>query len=73
VTSYYLKEPVQGNPEEEDVSKEFHQMEHTVDHPVGQPLCVIIFLLALNCLDATQHRQPCLQSTQNNAHVVTYR
>jgi len=50
----YLEEPVEGNPEQEDVSKELHQMKNTVDNPVSQPLCVVILLLALNCLDAKQ-------------------
>jgi len=69
VLIYYLEEPVEGNPEEEDVSKELHKMEHTVDNPVSQPLCVIIFLLALNCLDARQHHQPTLFTVLKRRHV----
>ena len=65
VQSSYLEEPVQRNPEEENISKELHQMKHAVDDPVRQPLCVIIFLLTLNSLDAKQHRQPCYTKYSN--------
>jgi len=50
----HLEEPVERYPEQEDISKELHQMKHTVDNPVSQPLGVIILLLRLNCLDATR-------------------
>jgi len=32
-------------------------MKHTVDYPVSQPLCVIVFLLGFNCLDAKRQQQ----------------
>lgn len=36
-----------GEPGEEDVRESFGDTEESVDHPVGQPLSVILFLLTL--------------------------
>jgi len=48
-----LKEPVEWNPKEEDIREKLHKMEATVDNPICQPLCVIIFACALNSFNAT--------------------
>ena len=44
----YLEEPVERDPEEEDVSEELDQSKGAVHHPVDQPLCVIVFVCAFN-------------------------
>ena len=46
----YLQEPVEGHPEEEDVSDHLDKGESAVDHPICQPFCVVILTLSLNCL-----------------------
>ena len=48
-----LKEPVEGDPEEEDVGEELEQVEDAVDDPVGQPLGVVVLLRRLDGLDAS--------------------
>jgi len=48
-----LKEPVERNPEEENVTEELHEVEAGVHHPVGQPLCVVIFVRTFDGFDAT--------------------
>jgi len=58
----YLEEPVERNPEEEDIGKEFHEVKHAVDHPVSQPLGIIILLLCLNRLDATSKQQSTIKT-----------
>lgn len=39
---------VKGEPEEEDVRERLDDAEEAINNPVGQPLCVILFNLALD-------------------------
>lgn len=48
-----LKEPVERNPEEENVTKELNQVEAGVHHPVCQPLGVVIFVGAFDGFNTT--------------------
>lgn len=53
----YLACIVEGEPEEEDVGEGFNNAEEPVNNPIGQPLRVVLFITALNGLDAEQtHR-----------------
>jgi len=51
----HFQEPVERNPEEQNVGEELGQREHAVDHPVRQPLGVVVFVYRLYRLHAT-HR-----------------
>ena len=51
---YYLCQEVEGDPGEEEVSEVFHDAKCGVDHPVCQPLCVIVFLFRVNGLAAVE-------------------
>ena len=46
-----LEEEVEGDPKEEDIAGDLNEREGAVDHPIRQPLGVIIRFLALNGLD----------------------
>lgn len=48
----HLASIVEGEPGEEDVRESLCNTEESVDHPVGQPLSVIVFLLTLYGLDS---------------------
>lgn len=48
--SLYLADIVKGEPEEEDVRKGLQNAEESINDPVGQPLCVVVFNVALNGL-----------------------
>lgn len=47
----HLKGVVKGEPVEEDVGEELAEAEDAVDHPVGQPLGVVLFTRTLNGFD----------------------
>lgn len=44
----YLQHVVEGEPGQEKVGEELGDAEHTIHHPVRQPLGVIIFVGALD-------------------------
>ena len=44
----YLKEPIERDPEKENVTKKLNKAENAVDHPVGQPFGIIILVMAFN-------------------------
>lgn len=44
----YLANIVKGEPEEEDVREGLDNTEEAINDPVGQPLCVILFNIALD-------------------------
>ena len=46
-----LAEPVEGNPASDEVSEVFDDRESSEDHPVGEPLRVVVFHRALQRLD----------------------
>ena len=48
----YLQEEVEGYPRQQDVREELQNTKDRVDHPVGQPLRVVILLLRVYGLDA---------------------
>jgi len=50
----HLQEPVEWNPRQQDVGKELGQRENAVDHPVRQPLRVVLFVHRFNRLHATR-------------------
>ena len=54
----HLQEPVEWNPGQQNVSKEFDQREKAINDPVRQPFCVIIFVCRLNCLHPTRTTEP---------------
>lgn len=57
LVKYYMKRPlhlaniVKGEPGQEDVRKGLQDAEESINDPVGQPLCVVLFDIALNGLD----------------------
>lgn len=52
----YLSSIIKWKPEKKDVWKEFSHTEESINHPVGQPLCVIFFVIAFNGFDAVNHK-----------------
>lgn len=42
---------VKGQPGKDDIREKFCYTEDAIDHPVGQPLCIIVFVGAFDCLD----------------------
>ena len=50
-THTHLSDVVEGEPGEDDVSKELGHAEDAVHHPVGQPFCVVLFGGAFDGLD----------------------
>ena len=48
----YLSQEVEGDPGEDDVSEVLYNTKRSVDHPVGQPLCVVVFFYRVNGLAA---------------------
>lgn len=49
---YYLGQEVEGDPREKQISEVFHDAKGSIDHPVCQPLCVIILFFRVNGLAA---------------------
>jgi len=49
---YYLGQEVEGDPGEKQISEVFHDAKGGIDHPVCQPLCVIILFFRVNGLAA---------------------
>lgn len=48
----YLQHVVEGKPWQEEVREEFGNAEHTIHHPVRQPLGIIFFVGTLYGFDA---------------------
>ena len=57
IQSTHLGQEVEGDPAKKDVSEVFDDTKRCVDHPVGQPLCVIILVLRINSLAAKQRKE----------------
>ena len=49
---YYLSQEVEGDPGEKQISEVFHDAKGGIDHPVCQPLCVIILFFRVDGLAA---------------------
>ena len=47
----YLAEPVDGEPSDDDIRGVFNDAEESEDHPIGQPLSVVLLRSRFNCLD----------------------
>ena len=52
----YLSQEVEGDPGEDNVGEVLYNTKCSIDHPVGQPLCVIVFLFRVNGLAAGERR-----------------
>lgn len=64
-----LSNIVEREPGEEDISKELCHTEESVDHPVGQPLCVIILRRTFNRLDPAKRRQQAIPEIKMFSHL----
>lgn len=57
----YLQHVVEGEPGQEEVGEEFDKAEHTIYHPVGQPLGIIFFVGAFYGFNSErQYKGKCL-------------
>lgn len=58
----HLESVVKGKPVEEDVGEELSEAEDAVDHPVGQPLGVVLFARALDGFDPADIKETRLRT-----------
>ena len=53
----YLQHVVEGEPGQEEIGEEFGDAEHTVHHPVRQPLGVVFFVGTLDGFHSGKQRK----------------
>ena len=52
----YLSQEIEGDPGKDDIGEILDNTERSIDHPVGQPLCVIILVFRVNGLAAGERK-----------------